>query len=209
MMTVMRTSAMKRDQLKRHSLGRVLDSAARRIRQEGLGRTPIAAVMADAGLTHGTFYSHFSSKEELETAAFAQAITTGRPMWIPPTRGEAWNVRLCSLAKRYLTAAHRDDLASSCGFSALASEAAHATPAFRGAYERELKGSLNAICGGDSADHVHLDDALALMVICVGGLSLSRAVVDDAFSARILRVARQAAAQLADTTTEPIEEHPR
>jgi TetR/AcrR family transcriptional repressor of nem operon len=91
----------------------------------------------------------------------------------------------------------------------LASEAAHATPACRGAYERELKGSLNAICGGDSADDAHLDDALALMVICVGGLSLSRAVVDDAFSARILRVARQAAAQLADTSTEPIEEHPR
>jgi TetR/AcrR family transcriptional repressor of nem operon len=47
------------------------------------------------------------------------------------------------------------------------------------------------------------------MMICVGGLSLSRAVADDAFSARILRVARQAAAQLADITTEPIEEHPR
>jgi hypothetical protein len=39
--------------------------------------------MTDAGLTHGTFYSHFASKEELETAAFAQAVTTGRPKWTP------------------------------------------------------------------------------------------------------------------------------
>jgi TetR/AcrR family transcriptional repressor of nem operon len=51
--------------------------------------------------------------------------------------------------------------------------------------------------------------ARALMVICVGGLSLSRAVADDAFSARILRVARLAAARLADTSTKPREEHSR
>jgi len=152
--------------------------------------------MRDAGLTHGAFYSHFTSKDDLATAAFSRAITTGRSHWIKPRRGESWRDRLTSLAKRYLTTAHRDDLATSCGFATLSSDAAHATDEFRASYERELRGSLAAICDGDDD---RLDDAIALMTVCVGGMALARAVADPKFSARILRVAREAAAKLADT----------
>ena len=51
----------------------------------------------------------------------------GRPHWIKPMRGESWRERLTSLAKRYLTTAHRDDLSTSCGFATLSSDAAHAS----------------------------------------------------------------------------------
>ena len=204
-MRIMRTSASTRKRLKRESLARVLGAAARRIRQEGLGGASIATVMADAGLTHGAFYSHFSSREELEAAAFTHAITTGRPQWIPPMRDEGWNDRRKRLAKRYLTIAHREDLENSCGFAALASEAAHASAEFRSAYERELRGSLAAICGTESPSAAHFDDALALMVVLIGGLTLARAIPDDALSDRVLRVARRAAVQLADTTTDQAE----
>jgi TetR/AcrR family transcriptional repressor of nem operon len=202
MVLVMRTSASTRTRLKRESLARVLGAAARRIRREGLGGASIASVMADAGLTHGAFYSHFSSKEELEVAAFTHAITIGRPQWIPPMRGEGWSDRRKRLAKRYLTIGHREDLENSCGFAALASEAAHASAEFRNAYESELRGSLAAICGTESPDAAHFDDALALMVVLIGGLTLARAVPDDALSDRVLRVARRAAIQLADATTD-------
>ena len=197
-MIIMRSSASTRKRLKRESLARVLEAAARRIRQEGLSGVSIASVMADAGLTHGAFYSHFSSKEELEAAAFTHAITTGRPQWIPPTQDEGWRARRKRLAKRYLTIAHRDDLEDSCGFAALASEAAHASAQFRGAYERELRLSLAAICGSESPSAAQFDDALALMVVLIGGLNVARAVSDDALSDRVLRVARRAATQLAD-----------
>ena len=105
--------------------------------------------MRDAGLTHGAFYSHFSDKDELASAAFGRAITTGRPHWIKPMRGESWSARLSSLAKRYLSPAHRDDLSTSCGFSALSSDAAHASEQFRASYEHELRISLAAICDDD------------------------------------------------------------
>ncbi len=162
--------------------------------------------MRDAGLTHGAFYSHFASKDDLAAAAFGHAITTGRAHWIKPSRGESWGARLAGLAKRYLTTAHRDDLSTSCGFTTLSSDAAHASPSFRASYEHELRKSLAAICeeGADErstengTDH-RLDDAIALMTICVGGMSLARAVVDPKLSARILRVARDAAARLAET----------
>ena len=196
MMPIMGKFAATRAESKQESLDRILDAAARRIREEGLDGAAIVPVMRDAGLTHGAFYSHFSSKEELASAAFSRAITTGRSHWIKPMRGESWRERLTSLAKRYLTTAHRDDLSTSCGFATLSSDAAHASDVFRGSYERELRGSLAAICDGDDE---HLDDAITLMTVCVGGMALSRAVADPKFSNRILRVARQAAAKLADT----------
>ena len=204
-MPIMRKAAGTRAENKRESLDKILDAAARRIREEGLDGAAIVPVMRDAGLTHGAFYSHFSSKDDLASAAFSRAITTGRSHWIKPPRGESWRERLTSLARRYLTTAHRDDLSTSCGFASLSSDAAHASDEFRASYERELRGSLAAICEGaderstksDTDDR--LDDAIALMTVCVCGMALSRAVVDPKLSNRILRVAREAAAKLADT----------
>jgi TetR/AcrR family transcriptional regulator, transcriptional repressor for nem operon len=196
MIYIMRNAGTRADS-KRESLDRILDAAARRLLEEGMDGAAIVPVMHDAGLTHGAFYSHFASKDELASAAFGRAITNGRPHWIKPMRGESWSARLTSLAKRYLSPAHRDNLSTSCGFSALTSDAAHASEQFRASYEHELKISLAAICGDDAGDE-RLDDAIALMAVCVGGLSLSRAVVDPKLSARILRVARKAAAKLAD-----------
>ena len=197
-MCIMRNASGPRAAKKRESLDRILDAAARRLREEGIDGAAIVPVMRDAGLTHGTFYSHFFDKDELASAAFGRAISTGRPHWIKPMRSESWGERLTSLAKRYLSPAHRDDLATSCGFSALSSDAAHASEQFRASYEHELRISLAAICDVDPSED-RFDDAIALMALCVGGLSLSRAVVDPTFSARILRVARQAAAKLAGT----------
>ncbi|HVQ51767.1 MAG TPA: TetR/AcrR family transcriptional regulator [Mycobacterium sp.] len=191
----MRKVAGTRADSKRESLDKILDAAACRIREEGLDGAAIVPVMRDAGLTHGAFYSHFSSKDDLASAAFGRAITTGRPHWIKPMRGESWSERLTGLAKRYLTTAHRDDLSTSCGFATLSSDAAHASHEFRASYERELRISLAAICGDDESDD-RLDDAIALMALCVGGMALSRAVVDPTFSKRILQVAREAATKL-------------
>jgi TetR/AcrR family transcriptional regulator, transcriptional repressor for nem operon len=196
MMSIMRNSTT-RAGLKRQSLERILDAAARRVREEGLSGAAIVPVMREAGLTHGAFYSHFATKDDLAAAAFGHAITTGRAHWIKPMKRESWSTRLKALAARYLTTAHRDDLATSCAFAALSSDAAHSSPEFRAAYERELRGSLAAICGGTDE---RLDDAIALMTICVGGMALARAVDDKDFSTRILAVARETANTVADTT---------
>jgi TetR/AcrR family transcriptional repressor of nem operon len=59
-----------------------------------------------------------------------------------------------------------------------------------------LRESLAAIC---ESDDDRFDDAIALMTLCVGGMSLARAVVDPELSARILRVARDAVAKLGDS----------
>ena len=197
MMTIMRSGPSARQLGKQQSLDRILDAAARRLREEGLEGTAIAPVMQDAGLTHGAFYSHFDNKRELADAAFAHAITTGRSHWIKPGPKQTWNERLKRLARRYLTPAHRDDLGTACGFAALSSDAARAPDSFRTTYQRELEKSLAAVCDGDESEE-RMDDAIALAIICFGGIALARAVPDDELSARVLRIARETAAIYAD-----------
>jgi TetR/AcrR family transcriptional repressor of nem operon len=191
----------RRSRLKQDSLNRILEAGAARLRLEGLDGAGIAPVMQDAGLTHGAFYSHFPNKDELAVAAFRHGFTEGRPRWIGATADGSWRARVVRLARHYLSRRHRDERAGSCGFSALAADAARAPETFRQAYEEELRKSLNAIGGRplDEADeHEHYDDAIALMALCVGGLSLARAVKDEAFSAHILEVCKAAAAQLGE-----------
>src|SRR3954468_22304040 len=106
MMDIMRKVAGTREQSKQESLDKILDAAARRIREEGLDGAAILPVTRDAGLTHGAFSSHFSSKDDLACVAFARAITTGRPHWIKPRHGESWREGVRGLAQRHPPAPH-------------------------------------------------------------------------------------------------------
>jgi hypothetical protein len=121
-------------------------------------------------------------------------------------RAESWSQRLARLAQRYLTAAHRDDPADGCALAALASEAARASPEFRRVYEDELNRSLRAICDlpdGSTAELQQFDEAIVLMALAIGGISLARAVEQDALSDRILAVCRNAATRIAVDEDQP------
>lgn len=196
-----------RAELKQASLQRILDAAAARLRAEGLSGAAIAPVMGDAGLTHGAFYAHFASKEDLAAAALRHALKDNRRRWTTPRDGEKWRARLARLAARYLTPAHRDDPAHGCAFAATASEAGRGSMAFRQAFEAEMMKSLRAICGQDpdenvSVDQARFDAAAALLALCVGGMTLARAAADPQTADRILAACRAAAERLGDDTDE-------
>ncbi|WP_204314932.1 TetR/AcrR family transcriptional regulator, partial [Klebsiella pneumoniae] len=70
----MRYAAGHREETRR----RVVEVAARRFRKDGIEAAGVAGLMADAGLTHGGFYAHFSSKEALVRDAIVAALTTSR-----------------------------------------------------------------------------------------------------------------------------------
>jgi TetR/AcrR family transcriptional regulator, transcriptional repressor for nem operon len=193
-MTMTRRAEQKQD-----SLNRILDAGSARLRVEGLAGAAIAPVMRAAGLTHGAFYAHFEDKEALAEAAFRHALTISRPRWIGKSRDESWTARLVRLARYYLRPKHRDDRADSCAFSALGTDAARAPEGFRRAYAEELQKSLAAICAMPDADRpeaLRRDDAVLLMALCVGGLTLARAVEDPELSDRILTICRNAAPSL-------------
>lgn len=195
---------LSRAQLKDESLQRILDAGAMRLRQEGLSGAAIANVMRDAGLTHGAFYVHFENKGELAAAALRHALKDNRPRWIGALKAESWPQRLQRLARRYLTRTHRDQPADGCALAAVATEAARSDPALRGAYEEELRKSLHSICGGDTAaapSDRQLEEAIALMALCIGGISLARIATDKAFSEQILQACTAAAGRIATETS--------
>ncbi|MGD9011822.1 MAG: hotdog domain-containing protein [Desulfobacterales bacterium] len=197
----------KRSALKEASLKRIIKSGAARLREEGLSGSVISTVMQDAGLTHGTFYSHFRNKNDLLIASLQRALVENRPRWISDKEKELWPQRLIRLAKRYLTAAHRDDLSNSCALAALVSEAARSNADFRRAYEVELYKSIDAICGEEPCDvganPERFEEAVMFMALCIGGINISRAVDSKDLSDHILNICRKATERIANRKNLP------
>src|SRR4051794_18517702 len=100
---------------------RILAETARLIRESGIAGVGVDALTKAAGLTHGSLYSQFGSKERLVEAALAQALDAGGEK----TRQElAAGGSLATIAKRYLSPAHRDTPGNGCAIAAIGPEAA-------------------------------------------------------------------------------------
>jgi TetR/AcrR family transcriptional regulator, transcriptional repressor for nem operon len=170
----------------------VLDAAAALFRARGVHGVSITEVMAAAGLTHGGFYKHFSSKEELCAAAIEHA-----------SRGTAAELRkrmtapgAAAFAKAYLSKLHRASPDKGCVVAALAGDAVHAAPEPRAAFGdavRELAALIQDQLG--PARPAVRRRALANLATAVGAMILSRAVADGALSDELLEAA---AAQMSE-----------
>ncbi len=171
----------------------ILEAASRRFRSRGLAASSVSDIMHDANLTHGGFYLHFESKEQLEAEAFSSATQGNRRRWFANLNQTPSSRRLERLIRRYLSPVHRDSPAEGCPFASLAGEIAVSdSEELRETYETELKQSAAAMAaeikGGTQRDR--MDKTLALLALCIGGLMMSRAVKSRRLSDRILRACR-------------------
>ena len=158
---------------------RIVEEASRLFRERGFENVSVGEVMKAAGLTHGAFYAHFASKEELQAAAVAygQKVSLERVQ-----RNKA--MRTKGYADRYLSPRHRDNPGDGCTMAALGQEVARSTPELKTAFERGLEEILSAEVG-DRKDAIFRTAAL------LGGVVLARAVQDPRLSDEILRSVRQ------------------
>ena len=159
---------------------RIVKEASRLFRERGFENVSVGEVMKAAGLTHGAFYAHFGSKEELQavTVAYGQKVSLERMQ-----RGKNEKAK-GSYAERYLSARHRDNPGDGCTMAALASEVARSAPELKAAFERGLEDILTAK-GGDRKEAIFESAAM------IGGIVLARGVQDRRFSDEILRSVRQ------------------
>jgi TetR/AcrR family transcriptional repressor of nem operon len=159
---------------------RIVKEASRLFRERGFENVSVGEVMNAAGLTHGAFYAHFGSKEELQAAAVAygQKVSLGRVQRIKS------NQRKGSYADRYLSRWHRDNPGDGCTMAALGQEVARSTPEVKASLEQGLEEILSAR-GGDRNQAIFRAAAL------LGGVVLARAVQDPRLSDEILRSVRQ------------------
>lgn len=159
---------------------KILNAASQLFREKGFDAVTVAEVMAAAGLTHGGFYGHFASKDALIAEILA----------LPPDLALSQAENLKSLAKIYLTAAHRDGRDSGCLLAALGSEAARLPVEARGVMTARLKSRIDAMAG--EGDPARRRWAIAGWAAMVGALTLSRLSADPAFSDEILDETRRA-----------------
>src|SRR5439155_6927971 len=99
---------------------RIVEAAAQRFRERGFDGIGVADLMKDAGLTHGGFYGHFASKEDLVAEASARALM--RSLALFTSVAERGADPLSAIASAYLTSRHRDNPGEGCLLAALGSD---------------------------------------------------------------------------------------
>jgi len=174
---------------------RILEAAARLLRERGFEGVGVAEIMDQAGLTHGGFYAHFASKADLLRDAFAGAARAARARYfgsLGERRGAEW-VR--GAVRRYLSRSHRDDPGGGCPYPALGNDTARRGADVRRVMDDELRKSARGFeINLEEAGVARASDrALALLSLCAGGVALARAVHDPKLSEQILTACRQLA----------------
>ena len=158
---------------------RIVKEASRLFRERGFVNVTVGEVMKAAGLTHGAFYAHFRSKEDLQQAAIAYGQRVSRDRLQRNAKQSKG-----SYAEKYLSREHRDNPGDGCTMAALAQEVARSSPETKAAFERGLREILSAK-GEDRKEAIFESAAM------IGGIVLARAVRDPRFSDEILKSVRQ------------------
>ena len=170
---------------------RILELAAARFREVGIDGVGVADLMKEAGLTHGGFYRHFGSRDEMVAEVVERAMASGRKALDRMTpKGERQDV-IAGLIDFYLSPAHRDSLPTSCPVTALARDVARSNDRARSAYTQSVAVFLELftrLAVGDRPK-VRRAKAVGALSTLVGALSLARAVNDEELSAEILKSA--------------------
>ncbi|SCM76638.1 TetR family transcriptional regulator [uncultured Pleomorphomonas sp.] len=170
-----------REQMAENRL-RILDAAGRLFRAKGFEAVTVAEVMNAAGLTHGGFYGHFESKDDLIAQTLSHVLTSNA--------NEEFD--LGAFVGEYLTPGHRDHPDNGCPTAGLAAETRHQSPAARAAMTEGFRAQIEHM----SAKFPGMSDtekrraAIGSWAAMVGALILARAIDDTEFSDEVLEQTR-------------------
>jgi TetR/AcrR family transcriptional regulator, transcriptional repressor for nem operon len=171
---------------------KVLQAAAKAIRADGPHRVAVAGVMADAGLTHGGFYAHFASKDELVAAAIEHMFDETRARAQHEMEGRGPAEGLVAYIDFYLSRKHRDARDSGCPMAALASDLPRLDEPVREQFAAGASRLTTTLSEKLAAlGHVNVDaEARSMVAELIGALSLARIEPDSKRSDAILSASR-------------------
>jgi AcrR family transcriptional regulator len=178
---------------KQETRRRIIAAAARLFNRRGFADVTIGEIMTAASLTHGGFYRHFASKEELYAEAVRHFLKKEAPArWQKgPKGGPAPDVPFARyVIDAYLSRDHLDDVEGSCPLIGLSSDVAHSNETVKAAY-REVAESMIEAFTANIDGRAAREQAIVLVTLCVGGMVLARALDSDALVDDFLRVARK------------------
>jgi len=164
---------------KSRARARIVAAAAAALRAKGVSGVGVADVMASAGLTHGGFYAHFPSKEDL----LAEAIEHASAQTLAGLGGAGDDVstetRLRAVVDAYLSPWHVTHVDVGCPVAALGPEIARAG----GRMQRNLRRTVRArfewlrgLIPADRRARRREEQVVGALACMLGGLILARAV---------------------------------
>lgn len=175
---------------------RVLAAAARLFREKGVDGIAVADLMKEAGLTHGGFYNHFQSKEELAAAAFDSAFAAALARLeskIAKAGPRGRRKALEHYVERYLARETRDHPGLSCPMATLGTDAARHGAELKTEFAAGVRRYLDRFAElMPSKGRRRRREAIATLSTLIGALTLARACAgaDDALSDEVLAAAR-------------------
>jgi TetR/AcrR family transcriptional regulator, transcriptional repressor for nem operon len=162
---------------------RIVATASRLFREKGFDGVGVDAIMDGVGLTHGGFYRHFRSKDDLAAEAVSRGLAAGM------ARLGAFK-SLSDLVAAYLSPEHRADLGGGCLLAALGGDIARHGAGVRSALTANVRARLDRLAGWFAGRRTaRRAQAIATLSGLVGAMVLARAVDDPALSDEILAAA--------------------
>ncbi|MGE8499426.1 MAG: TetR/AcrR family transcriptional regulator [Pseudomonas sp.] len=165
---------------------RIIEEAARMFRRDGVGATGLQPLMKTLGLTHGGFYAHFKSKDELVETALRHSVEKLRVSTKAIAEGEK---PLATLIRQYLSSAHRANPGEGCPLPTMSAELGQRGEPSPITDEtiRSRLAAIEAGLNGEGAD----DQSVLILSAMVGALLLSRSVSDPELSDQLLKTTRR------------------
>ena len=160
--------------------GRILETASTELRAKGVAGVGVAQVMEAAGLTHGGFYAHFGSKDELVASALAHALEQSGKRTGPAAEAAPPAGKLRAVADAYLTAEHLAHAEKGCPIVALGPELARGTGPARDALAAHIHKRvawMESIAPGKTKAE-RRRAASGTYAAMIGGMLLARALGD-------------------------------
>jgi TetR/AcrR family transcriptional repressor of nem operon len=172
---------------------KIVKDASHRLRASGLSGTAVAEVMHDTGLTHGGFYKHFKSKDDLVLESLHEAFREMEDTLVGAVKQSRAEEPWKAIVKAYLNLEHCDNADSGCPLPALSPELARVDKRMRGRILSELVNYKNRIVpfmpGKQAADKERA--FFAIFSAMMGAVEIARMLPDSAAREKVLASTRE------------------
>ncbi|MFM0166571.1 TetR/AcrR family transcriptional regulator [Paraburkholderia sediminicola] len=159
---------------------RIVQVAARRLRERGIDGISVGDIMKEASLTVGGFYKHFDSRDALVTEAFILALQDIEHIQ------DALKTAPQRAISTYVSGSHRNNVGRGCPISALVNDVARAPDATRKVFTERVSEIIDLLAQSFSETENAHDKAVMIFSACVGSIALARAVQDPSLSNKII-----------------------
>jgi TetR/AcrR family transcriptional regulator, transcriptional repressor for nem operon len=172
----------------------VLQSAGRLFNRHGFNAVSIDDVMAEAGLTRGSFYCYFASKSDLYAQSVARVVHEGKEN---PKDSASERTKADQIVRDYLSSGEHEETGDTFPMIGLPNDISRTDRAVRQAFEAALKLMVQSFeQAANGSAHPRRVDALSIAALCVGGMVLSRSIDDRKLADELRSAALNTALEL-------------